>query len=416
MTQAPTTLNAPARSDRATARPDRPEQAAGRSARVHDDPRSAGIDGVRGIAALTVFMFHVWLYGRLFTPQAEPLNRSALVAYQFRLGLICFFVLTGFLLYRSFTRAAKRQKGPVDWKLYVKRRAARILPAYYACMALSYVMLQGAEDAPGVKLPETGQLWRYPLFLQNFSSESILRINPVTWTLVIEVGFYLLLPVIGLFAYYVARGHRGPQVLFALAMVGFGTWWHAYVFNENLSQLWSKTLPHYLPYFGVGMIAALWLEHRSDAQQRSFSGVQTIGLVGVALALVVGSGYWHAVSPSPRASAFVAVVHDLPAGVGFGLLIVAAAAGLGGAVAWIRAWPLASLGIVSYGFYLWHVPLILFVHSLGLEVTRFVPLFLIMFPITLAFASASWFWIEKPLIARAHRKPLVVDEQAAAAP
>src|SRR6476661_1308563 len=69
--------------------------------------RSAVLDGVRGLAALTVFGFHVWLYEAKGTgPEVwqDMVN-------ELRIGLVCFFVLSGYLLYGAFARAARRQAG-----------------------------------------------------------------------------------------------------------------------------------------------------------------------------------------------------------------------------------------------------------------------------------------------------------------
>src|ERR687888_1678736 len=97
--------------------------------------RNASLDGVRAIAALSVLSFHAWLY----RVGDAPGERTALidkVLFEASLGLICFFVLSGFLLYRPFVRAAIAGDTRVDVGRYAIRRAARILPAYYACLLL----------------------------------------------------------------------------------------------------------------------------------------------------------------------------------------------------------------------------------------------------------------------------------------
>ena len=72
--------------------------------------RSSSLDSIRGLAALSVFGYHAWLYGA-----ASDEKDWAPVMFQLRVGLICFFVLSGYLLYRAFIRAADRQGGPVAW-------------------------------------------------------------------------------------------------------------------------------------------------------------------------------------------------------------------------------------------------------------------------------------------------------------
>ena len=72
------------------------------------DHRSAAIDGLRAIAALSVLAFHAWLYS---LPTARAGVRDTLgdqIVHEFRLGLVLFFVLSGFLLFRPWVRAARR--------------------------------------------------------------------------------------------------------------------------------------------------------------------------------------------------------------------------------------------------------------------------------------------------------------------
>ena len=65
-----------------------------------------------------------------------------------------------------------------------------------------------------------------------------------------------------------------------------------------------------------------------------------------------------------------ATLQNLPAGIGFAALVAAVVAGRGQATAWIHARPLAKIGLVSYGLYLWHLPLMLFGERLGFSRTR----------------------------------------------
>jgi peptidoglycan/LPS O-acetylase OafA/YrhL len=121
--------------------------------------RAAGLDGLRGLAALSVVCFHVWLYR---FPDPTHVRRSGVLDYvlsDFRLGLILFFVLSGYLLYRTFARAALRRDQPVDVVLYAKRRAARILPAYYLAMLGTFALLWGAGSTPGCG-SRTRATWR----------------------------------------------------------------------------------------------------------------------------------------------------------------------------------------------------------------------------------------------------------------
>ena len=119
-------------------------------------------------------------------------------------------------------------------------------------------------------------------------------------------------------------------------------------------------------------------------------------LAGVAL--VLGNGWWHATSPGLAHDPLLVALHDLPAGIGFALMILAVVAGRGLSLGWLRSRPLAQLGVISYGFYLWHVPLILFVKAMTAETPTALELAALVSPLALAAGAASWLWVERPLM------------------
>src|SRR3954453_1617347 len=97
--------------------------------------RTVGLDRLRAVAALSVLCLHVWLYGQ---PEPDSPTRSGFLdhaLFELRLGLVFFFVLSGYLLYRAFAAAALRGSGRVDVARYARRRVARIVPAYWLAMA-----------------------------------------------------------------------------------------------------------------------------------------------------------------------------------------------------------------------------------------------------------------------------------------
>jgi acetyltransferase len=361
----------------------------------HSDQRSAGLDGIRGFAALSVFGFHIWLYGaKGSSPQVV-----ADVFNELRVGLICFFVLSGYLLYGAFVRAARRQDGEVSMPRYFARRAARILPAYYVSLLGALALLGPVAGAPGVRLPDEGGLTLFVFFAQNYSADTIMKLNPVTWTLCLEVAFYALLPVIGLVAYHLARGRVRPQIALLLGLAGLGLAWNVTAHVLDWAQPATKALPAYLPYFAAGMLVALALEsRRQDGRPLRLSAGATWLTSAAGLALVVGNAWWHIVSPGPAHDPVLVALHDLPAGLGFGLLIAAVVAGQGVSTGWLRARWLAGLGVISYGFYLWHVPLILFVRETSAREPGAFALAAIVTPLALAAGAASWRWVERPLM------------------
>ena len=227
----------------------------------------------------------------------------------------------------------------------------------------------------------------------------------MTWTLCLEAAFYALLPVLGLFAYHVARGRARPQVIFALGLVAAGLAWHGLGMLAHWGQVGTKALPAYLPYFAAGILVALVAERRRRLGSSPLSRRATGWLALGAFALVVGNGAWHELSPGPAHDLAIVILADLPAGAGFALLVAAAVFGTGPALGWLRLRWMTRLGRVSYGFYLWHLPLMLFVANTGLASRAFGSLAIVTFPLAVAAGTASWLLIERPLLRRGHSQP-----------
>jgi peptidoglycan/LPS O-acetylase OafA/YrhL len=368
--------------------------------------RAAGLDGLRGLAALSVVCFHVWLYR---FPDPTHVRRTSALDYalsDFRLGLILFFVLSGYLLYRGFARAALRGEGFVDIRLYLRRRVARVVPAYYVAMLGTFVLLWGARSTPGVRLPaHQSDLALFLFFAQNYSSHTLLTFNPVTWTLCLEVLFYALLPLVGIAAYRWSRGRARRQATALVGLLLLGLAWNGGVFLLGGGMVASKALPAYLPYFAVGMLVALWVERGAArfGQQPRLGVPATLALAGAGLVGVVGNAVWHSSGGAGALPLLGATLQNLPAGIGFAALVAAAVAGRGVGAAWSRFRPLAALGLISYGLYLWHLPLMLFGERFHLLPHAFVPRLLVVLVPAIAAGSASWLLVERTMLARANR-------------
>jgi peptidoglycan/LPS O-acetylase OafA/YrhL len=98
-----------------------------------------------------------------------------------------------------------------------------------------------------------------------------------------------------------------------------------------------------------------------------------------------------------------ATLENLPAGIGFAALVAAVVAGRGPAIAWVHSRPLAKVGLVSYGVYLWHLPLMLFGERLGLLPHLYLARLAVVLLPSLAIGAASWLLVERTLLARATR-------------
>ena len=353
-----------------------------------DGGRLDSLDGLRGLAALAIVVLHAWLYT---THDSGDLSAPGdAILHELRLGLVLFFVLSGFLLYRPWLSPDPQGRPFVARvRRYAVRRAARILPGYYLALAgsLAIVLLAGDQG----HLPPAHLLPLFLVFGQNFSAATVGKIDPPMWTLAIEASFYVVLPLFALAARGLGRG-RAAHVLLPLWVLLAGIAYNAILADVHLpASALAMSLPAMLPYFACGMLAAALLPRRPIGR----GAVAALVLTG--LAAVAADGWWHVTTFSVEGRVF----RDLPAAVGFGTIVLAAAsAARPGPLA---SRPLRSLGEVSYGLYLWHLPLIVALRALHLWPAATVPALAVLLPVSLAVATASWRWVERPVVRAAKR-------------
>lgn len=381
-----------------------------------DSDRSAAIDGVRGLAALSVLLFHAWLYTRLEVSASARETTLDYAVHEGRLGLVLFFVLSGFLLWRPFVAAARGRRPRPGAREYLVRRGARVLPAYYLALVGSIVLLWGAAETPGVRLPPAELLPLFLVFAQNFNPQTVMKLDPPMWTLAVEVSFYLLLPLVAVVALRLPR-HRVVQALVPLALLLLGLLWNVDIAGER-SIVAGKLLPAMLPYFALGMLVALALDGRAPFGRRVAYALLVAGI-----ALVAADALWQAHGAASRSTSYAfRIWRDLPAAAGFALVIAVAAGSAGAGTALLRWRPLVYLGTISYGVYLWHVPLLLVARHLGLLPLHTLPAIVIALVLTVPVAAASWHWIEQPAVAwargftRRWRRPVAPRDRVAPEP
>ena len=154
--------------------------------------RNHALDGLRGLAALGVLTLHVWM----FTVQGAH-GRDELVSLltgELRLGVVLFVVLSGHLLAGPWIASALEQRPTPRLGRFAVKRAARIVPAYWAAMLGSFWLLAGTGHAYEVS---AAQLPLFAAFGQNYVGAVAGRLDPPMWSLVVELSFYAVLPLAG---------------------------------------------------------------------------------------------------------------------------------------------------------------------------------------------------------------------------
>lgn len=363
----------------ATAHPERPPASG----------RSGALDGLRGLAALAVLVFHAWLYSR---PVPVASARSSIADYalhELRLGLVLFFALSGFLLYRPWVAAGLGVGAAPGLRRYFASRARRVLPAYYLALAGSVALLWGLAGHPGVRLPPAESLPLFAIFAQNLSNATVMKLDPPMWTLAIEVSFYLALPVFGALAMRLPAT-RSAQLAVPITLTIAGLGWMAACHANGLGMAFTKSLPAALPYFASGMAAAVLLHDRTPTHTTR----QALFAAGVSL--VLSDAAAQALAASGNASVgFLSIVRDLVAAIGFALIIAAAASAPRSR---LGAPGLVLLGTLSYGIYLWNVPLLVAARAAGALPHSVAGATLVALTASIAVAAISWRYVERPVI------------------
>lgn len=344
--------------------------------------RAQALDIVRAVAALAVLTYHVWLY-RLPDPTHPRRNGSLDFAlFELRIGLVVFFVMSGYLLYRPLLRGATAPR-MVPLGAYYWRRIVRIVPGYYLAILGTIAMLWSLDGTPGVRLPDASDLWMFAFFLQNYSGDTLLTLNAPTWTLAVQAAFYLVFPLFLLAASFAGR----RAWLVPVGLIGFGMFWNWLTFALEWGPVARLALPAMLPYLVLGMVIAHLppLATRRSAVTMLFGGIT----------LAMANGVWHALGFGDWA---LGVLRDLPGAIGYALIIAACAQPVIGAAEWLR--PFESVGRWSYGIFLWHLPILLLIKGHGRMPDSAVLTWAMLVTIAVAVGAAEWRFVERPLLER----------------
>lgn len=354
--------------------------------------RLDSLDGLRGLAALGVLVLHVWMfsYGDDGKP---PKGFLDFTLGELRLGVQLFFVLSGFLIFRPFAAAVLdgARQGP-NLKRYMIRRAARILPGYWLALGASFLLLKHLDHPMQV---DPAELPVFLVFAQNHFLETIKHLDPPMWTLAIEVSFYAALPVFGLLALKLVRG-RGALAALTLLVVAGGAVSTILAYTHHWPETLSTSLLPHLVEFGAGMTVAVLLHGRAMLTRRQAGALAVMGI-----ALVVANSWWHATGQSTKEVR--SWVGDGPGVAGLALILAVLVAGPWPARLLSRG-PAKWLGSISYGVYLIHFPVIVFLRmterwpedSLTQELIK-------VMAITIPLATFSWLCVERPAIRWAQR-------------
>ena len=356
---------------------------------------SRNLHGLRGIAALLVMMFHweqffpdtgAWLQS--FVPTDTLLDPTVYIGFGW-MGVPLFFILSGWLLGGQVIHA---RITPTYLRSFWTRRFLRIYPAVWAELL---ILLALAAWIPGLisqaaydTLPLQFLLW---LNLPPFMAAPL---NGVWWTLPVELGFYLILPLLG----WAAGWINWRVLLVSSVLVTLG--WRYWIFSTAEVDYYVAILPVLDSLLGTlfTFMLGFSLNFLPDsigvrARQLGFAAglVLLLALMHWQLRMdaVYWKGHWILVVWPPLVALAIAIMvfhlkEPIP--------------GMG----WLGSPVLVWLGHVSFGIYLWHFQVmralvLLFPDAWGSVSSSLLALALVV-PITLALAALSFYCVERPLM------------------
>lgn len=394
------------------------------------NPRFPLVDSLRALGFLMVFTVHAVGQAGIFKDPAGVPWYGAFVT-RLEVALPMFFAISAFLLYRPFLAGQVGSARRPRLGSFARARALRIVPAFWVALTLAAIY-------PGITGGWGEHWWGYYLFLQEYVPSWNVGSFQHTWHLSVEITFYALLPFLVLLGARLAPGGDRPAILRGQVLVVIGLYalsllarvvltlvgYEADVATVSMSprEAFSIVLPGTLytalpasfDWIALGMalaIASVWLEGSARQPRwlgavRDHPGRPWALAVAIWLALVwLGPEF-----PEPYGATSFFIAEALYGAIAV-LLLAPAVFGhtAGGAVrGFLALRPLAWLGLVSYGFFLWHLPILVKIGDTGAfsvpGVPRTVEVWVMGFLLTLPCAAASYYLLERPLLRLKHRR------------
>jgi peptidoglycan/LPS O-acetylase OafA/YrhL len=360
---------------------------------AHQRHRIIELDGFRGLACLVVLVAHYF---------GEVGHGSRFLALGW-VGVDAFFILSGFLI--GGILLDNRESENYFSTFYI-RRGFRIFPIYYVTISVVLLILwaTSAQEWSGARLPALP----YFAYLQNIvmtlsGSEGTIWLLP-TWTLCVEEQFYLTLPLI---IYFIPKQYlRRAIISLIISAVVFRIFLMLVIRDKSSLELAEHVLLFSrwdLLFFGVfGAYAVRDKPILEQLLTNNFSLVKRIIVAGL-LALPI-----FALLDRFTGLLTFDLFGNLAIGVtciGFILLITNGSR----EAARFQSRTLRFFGQISYGLYLIHQPVAGVLHGLILggypDIGNVAELAVTIaaFAISVAIASASWRYLEQPLIRIGHR-------------
>jgi len=357
------------------------------------------LEGLRGLAALYVVFFHAdYELSQYRAGSSAVLPFHARFMHYGHYSVAIFIVISGYVLSLPVLASSGLPGGTFA---FLKRRARRLLPGYYAALVFA-VPLALYNDTPGLSEPKTlaVQFAAHALLVHNLFSFTTYGLDGPLWSVALEIQIYVI------FAFILVRvwGRFGvtPMVAVALALGLAPMFWgiaHHHSRSFAFGSFW------YLGLFAFGSAAA-WL-----SRNRRFARFPWLGIATAFGAAFIGLNYTTSALTSSES---VLGALDLLLGLTTAALFVSIAQrnALGKrplAARILAARPFVALGAFSYSVYLIHEPLLILATRLlartNVSDAGIVALvYFVVIPLVVAVAYVFSLAFERPFISSFRRR------------
>src|SRR5690348_2520343 len=362
-------------------RNDRPSPLDSATDRATDHLRYLGfVDGLRAVSILSVVGFHVGMPG----------FSGGFV------GVDIFFVISGFLIINQIKAGLSSDRFSI--LSFYAHRSLRILPPYL-------IMLAATCAAAPFVLPTTDVAWDFlqsallaPIMGSNilfFLSQGYFDISAIekpllhTRTHSVEAQFCLLAPVLLMLVFRLSNRRFGTRAAVIALVIGVASLAGAVVETSTSGRNAAFYLSHLRAWeFIAGGLIGAQLVAAANRLPRFL--LELAGWIGLAL-IVIAVTTFDARMPYPSWNAVVPVA-------GAVLVILCGLARPGSTLRqFLSLRPLVAIGLVSYGWYLWHWPILSFLRIARMQEASLLVDGLGAGVLAFALACASYRYVEQPI-------------------
>ena len=365
------------------------------------------LTGLRGFAALWVLAYHAWVTAgpRELTfslPGGGTIEYHPIFGVGWA-GVQIFFTLSAFLLTLPFAETAvSGQTQHFSKRIFFSKRLIRVFPAYYLQLLVLIFLAVFTDSLSQFQSREALYFLTMNFMPEPLGFGDLTEINGVWWTLPIELSFYLLVPWIAPFA---MRKHR--WVFFCGCILIMIIWRYGVVTlaAPDTKALWFSQLPGSRDSFAIGMLTALiFVRYRvasntRQAQVMKFGGLATVIAILMIIALIYWLDYIYWIY---RTHHVISYIWTPLLSACFATLIFFSAAKHRSTDILFANRLSVKLGVISYGVYLWHLPVAKWFSETAFAQSTSAYLFphylVIMLLGASALATLSWITVERPLI------------------